>query len=212
MGSLDGPRMLAVAALSVLITWLIARPLFESTWQDVPGSGVFWIAGIALATTVWWAILDAQAAASAGGAFSTGLLIVLGLSSATLSMTGSMVLGQFAGALAAALAAVAAFSWFARGVSLARGGMLVVAVLFVPLVASSLEQFYSAMPLIYAALLLASPLCGAIADVPGVRPRRPTIRAVVRIVAMSLPAAVAMILAAVVFSGKMAESGELGWQ
>jgi hypothetical protein len=205
-------NLIVVAALAGAIVWLMLRPLFGSSWEESRNTGVIWIAAITFATALWSALLDAQAARDSGPAFALAMTIVLGLASATIAMTGSQSLGQIGGILTAAVGAVSLFSFFLRGVSLARGGTIPIALLFVPLLAASMDGFFSNMPRHYAAGLIISPLGCWLAELPVVRRQSPVTRGSVRLLASVVPAAIVTAFATLAFRRAMAESGELGWQ
>jgi hypothetical protein len=212
LGTVWFVNLTIVAALAGVIVWLMLRPLFGSTWDEAKSTGVMWIAAIAAATAVWWIQTDVQAARDSGPTFAVALVIVLALASATMAMTGSQTLGQIGGMLAAAVGAVALIGLFLSGMTLARGGIVPIAVLFVPLLAASLDGFFSTMPRHYAAGLLLSPLGGWLAELPVVKRRSPIVRGTVRILASVALAAIVTVFAFLAFRRDMVESGELGWQ
>jgi len=211
-GSVSLINFIVVAALAGAIIWLMLRPLFGSTWEESRATGVIWIAAIALATAFWWILHDIQAARDSEPAFAVALTIVLALASATIAMTGSQTLGQIGGMLAAAVGAVALIGFFFGNLMLTRGGIMPIALLFIPLLAASLDGFFSTMPRHYAAGLFLSPLGGWLAELPVLRRRRPLTRGTIIVFASTALAAIVTILAFLAFRRDMLESGELGWR
>ncbi|MEO6811680.1 MAG: hypothetical protein ABI353_21420 [Isosphaeraceae bacterium] len=185
-------RWLGRLVLTVAVLGLLLGPLARNVWPWPiltvrligPGAGVL----------VVWGLLDALGERLAGGSLTTVLALVAGGSSVVLVLTGSLVLGELAGVLTAAVVVSRFGSIGDSGPPSTRGLVAVVVVMLAGLLLAG--RFYSETPTSAAVLLAVAPLAAWIDRLC----RLPAwTRALVRVLAVSLLVglAIAIALAAV---------------
>ena len=201
-------RLFLVGAVAGALTWLLGRPLLESKWES---NGAIWMIGIALVMTVVWAMLDLLTARVHDASLACALFIVVASTAATATMSAGQLIGQIAGALAAAIAALVGFNVLFRGVPLSRGGAIVVTLLWVSLLVCASVHAYAEMPVTHSLLLLTAPMLAWGGELPPLRNRGALARGVARVLAVSIPCVIALMLAGIELRRAMRESGELGW-
>jgi hypothetical protein len=164
----------------------LLKPKFQYGWS--PGQGWLWLAGLALALVFLAVIVDLLAQRTAKPIEFPGyLLIVCAGTVGALMLSGSMLLGQLATALAAGVFGTLILTL--RGIALSRGAAPVFSLLLGALLVSG--YFFASLPATSAALLIVAPV---LALVPAGKPA--TFWAfVARAALVSLPVAAAVILA-----------------
>lgn len=183
-------------------TWLLIRPLPAETHSLLTKLG--WLVMRAVIWGGWWIAIDALSHDSRGASVPRDLLIVTASSALVLMMSGSKLLGLLGGSLAASLAVFVAVGLFAE-LSMARGGVLVLATLLSGLLICGL--FYASLSRGNAVLLLLAAVLTAAGRFRPVRNLTGWKQHVVRIVLVSVPAGLALALAAAEFAKSMSESG-----
>lgn len=155
-------RWLGRLVLTGAVLGLVLGPLARNGWSWPVlaarlvglGVGVLWV----------WGLLDARDERLAGGALLTVLAMVAGGSSLALALSGSLVLGELAGVLTAAVVALRFGLGRDPGSTAARGLMAVVVVVLAGLLLAG--RFYSETPTSAALVLAVAPLAAWI-DRPG---------------------------------------------
>lgn len=177
--------------LTTVVLTAILGPIYGETWTTTPvllGGAL-----IGIVMILAWTGLDGVADRLAGAPLLLPLLVWLTGASVVLVLSGSMVLGRLAGALTAALAGCWAASCRSGPVSLTRGGSPVVAANLGSLLLNG--YFYAETPTGSVALLALAPAVLGLVLLGPVQ-RRPTWqKALVAVVAMLAPVAVAVGLA-----------------
>ena len=152
-----GSRWYAAWPVRLLLGCLFAGVLLNSyllnTWDRV--EGILWIAGLGVGTAVLWNTLERLSAKRTGASLPLSLLLFCSASSVAFVFSGSGLLGQLTGVLAAVFGAAVVLAWWAPGLSLASGTLTV----FVPVYAGLLIQayFYSELPFWSAVLMYLAP-------------------------------------------------------
>ena len=165
---------------------LLLRPKFSYGWSLV--EGYIWVGCLAGAMVLLAIILDALVRRSAmAGEMPAFLLIVCGGTFGALMLSGSMLLGQFAAVLGAAVFGTLVFT--ARKIALGRGIVPVFSLLIGALLTSGF--FFAELPGLSAVLLAFAP--GLALVLPG-RPSK-LLTFGVRAALISLPILVALLLA-----------------
>jgi hypothetical protein len=140
--------------LAVLVLGVVLGPVLSDDWpsrRDLARQG-----GLVLVVLVAWVGLETLAAGRSTAALGPSLLALAAASAAALLLSGSVVLGQIGGGLAAALGVVWIVSWWLPDRSLSRGG---VPVLVATLAALLIEgQVYSGLAREAGLLLGTAPL------------------------------------------------------
>lgn len=146
-------RVAIFALVSTGALRLLLRPKFQYGWS--PGEGWVWVAGLGCAIVLLAIVLDALARRP-GTAVETPifLLIVSAGTSGALMLSGSMLLGQFAMVLAAAVFGALVFA--IRKVALGRGIVPVFSLLLSALLVSG--YFFAELPATSAVLLAFAPV------------------------------------------------------
>jgi hypothetical protein len=184
--------------LAIVLPVALARPLVTYSWGA--GKGTLYVAllGIAVAALSW---IVQRTAERRDGALVPALLLVVATGSAgLLVMSGSALLGQLAGLLAAASGAALVLAFWRPRVSLAGGGVTVAVLLLSGLWITGF--FYAEMPLPSAILAPLSLAAGAgLAQIPAVRGRGRGQLVVISLVAASILIGAAVGFAAVEYFG-----------
>lgn len=146
-------RVLIFVLISAGALRLLLKPKFQYGWSL--GEGWFWVGCLACAFVLLAIILDALARRSAT-AVETPAFLLLACAGAfgALMLSGSMLLGQFAAALGAAVFGSLVFT--ARKVALGRGIVPVFSLLMGTLLVSA--YFFAELPLTSAVLLAFAPV------------------------------------------------------
>lgn len=154
-----GKRWYARFSLNLLLGGLFAgvvlRSYLQNTWER--DEGILWIAGLAAATTLLRNTLERLATKRRGASLPLSLWLFCAATSVAYTMSGSALLGQLTGALAAVFGAAIVLAWWAPGLSLAAGALTVFAPVYVGLLIQA--HFYSELPLLSAVLLYLTPFC-----------------------------------------------------
>jgi hypothetical protein len=164
-------RLLLVGAL---LGSSLKTPL---TYSWGPGTATIWLAGLGVGMLALWDGMERLVARLPGPALPLALCVVAGIAALLLGMSASVLLGQLAGGLAAALAVSSAVAVWQPAVSFARGTTPVVVVVLCGL--SLNGYFYAELDWLGALLVPLSPLVVWIARVRPLRQLNPVPRAVV---------------------------------
>jgi hypothetical protein len=178
-------RVLIFAVVSGGALQLLLKPKFQYGWSL--GEGWLWVVCLVCALVLLAVILDALARRTATAVeMPAFLLIVSAGTSGGLMLSGSMLLGQFAAVLAAALLGTLVFT--IRKVNLGRGIVPVFSLLLVALLLSG--YFFAELPASSAALMAFAPVLALIPIRMLTLPAFP-----VRAALVSVPILVALVLA-----------------
>ena len=174
-------RLLISAAAVTGVAW---RRFVNEQWEVGPGA--LRIAGLALAITVFWSMLEAIASRLRGA---TPVIIIAGLCLASAPLLifdaayGSV--GNGAVALAISLVPVIALAWLRKPISIARGGVAVVS-LVLGLLWADAVVWQDGINAWQGAAYLLAPLGTLVWLAPWVRSRKPWLRSVLTIGAVAL--------------------------
>ena len=109
--------------LTGLMLWLTLKPMVQYSWSRPQAAA--WFAALGLAALLFWGLVDSLAGRKSGPGLTLCLLIVSVEGAALLGLSGSAMLGQLSGALAAALAPIALIVLWRPAHSLPRGAVAV---------------------------------------------------------------------------------------
>jgi hypothetical protein len=169
---------LVASSLVVLITpWLLLRKL-----PLEPRAMWTWSIGAGLGMVTWWLAMEALARRSRAGVLAAILALVIGISGLAVINAHSRQLGMLTGALAFPLLIVALAAAWSGGASLARGGILALAVLLLGLLLGG--RFFADLSTRDMALLAVAPLAAWAGEIPGLGKANSRKRIAVRIVAV----------------------------
>lgn len=150
-------RVLIFALVSAGALRLLLKPKFQYGWSF--SEGWLWIACLVCGTVLLAVALDALTRRSATAVEMPAILVITCAGAfGALMLSGSMLLGQFAAVLAAAILGTLVFT--IRGVSLGRGIVPVFSLLLVALLLSG--YFFAELPAISAALIAFAPVLALI--------------------------------------------------
>jgi hypothetical protein len=144
----------ARAVLSAAVPWLLLRGLEEHTWESTK-EAMLWYAGLGFGLFSVWAVLEWRARQVQGGPQPLVFCLVAGGGAVALAAGRSGVLGQMAGALAAALGPLVLLAFLEPKRS-ARGAIPVFVLVLAALAMSG--HFFAELPASSALLLLIAPL------------------------------------------------------
>jgi hypothetical protein len=180
-----------VSALLVVATvpWLLLAPLAKHTWTREQTT--LHLTGLSFALLGLWIGLEVLSRQVSVRQLGVGLLITTLATSASLAISGSLQLGQLAGALAATVGGALAVTLFNPRLRLSGGALAVVVVIAGALMMDS--HYYAFLPAPSGALLALSFLTPWFGRWPGSMTDRK--RTLVHLAAAFLPAAVAVGLA-----------------
>lgn len=179
-------RVVIFALVSTGALRLLLKPRFQYGWS--PGEGWAWVAALGCAIVLLAIVLDALVRRPGTAVeMPIFLLIVSGGTSGALMLSGSMLLGQFAMVLAAAVFGALVFA--ARKVALGRGIVPVFSLLVSALLVSG--YFFAELPATSAVLLAFAPVL-ALVDI-GMANRLLALGS--RAALVSVPVALALVLA-----------------
>jgi hypothetical protein len=119
-------RWVARVLVSAAVPWLILRPLREHSFT--PSESNLWLASATGVIVVVWSALEAAVDRLQGHAAALALTVLVGATAAALGLSGTALLAQTTGGLAAALGVTVALGWLRPGLSLARSAVPAVAV------------------------------------------------------------------------------------
>lgn len=176
--------------MSTLFMLILLRSMIMYTWTDP--QALFWLAMIIPTTAVTWKYLDVLARRRKGATVPMTLSLVCAVASGCLALSGSMLLAQLAGALASIFAVAVLLGLWARDFTLSGGGIS----LFVLLYAGLLWQgcFYAELPVVSGGLLFLAPLTAWVLEIKIIRQLSPKKTALVRLMTMCIPLAIAVLL------------------
>jgi hypothetical protein len=179
-------RMLAAGFVAAGALRLLLHPLFSHAWTG--GVGWMWVTGLSVAAVLMMQSLDALSRQSSSRLETPLLLFIVSAgTSIALSLSGSLLLGQFAAVLGAALAGMLALGW--RGPVNREASSFVFSLLLMALIVSG--HLFAELPATSGLLLAVSP---PLAGIP-IPASRPLSILATRIVLISAPIALALLLA-----------------
>jgi len=144
----------ARAVLAAVVPWLLLRGLAEHTWESTLEAAL-WYAGLGFGLFAVWSVLEWRAGKLVGPAQPLVFCLVAGGGALALAEGRSGMLGQMAGALAAALGPLVLLALLEPRRS-ARGAIPVFVLLLAALAMSG--HFFAELPAASALLLLVAPL------------------------------------------------------
>jgi hypothetical protein len=173
----------------------------NQTWDALRGA--LWLGGIAIVAVIWWACFE-NVAREGGVVMPVGAMMVCGMAGLVVMLVSDQTVGQPAGALAVALAGVAAVVGWFGDISLARGTAAVIAGVGVCMLA--MAYFISGVPMVDLGLVAAAPLvlaAGAALPNNGSHPSR---QLAIRLMIVLFPLGIALGLAVAQFQREKAEN------
>jgi len=176
----------ASLVLVALAVWLLARPLMR---RVEPAEYWKWFGLFAGAVLLWWVLTEGLATRVRGAALPLLLTICASVAALVLVNAHSLLLGQLAGAVAATLGAMTALGFYFRNLSLARGGVLALAVVFVGVVLCG--HLFADLTMTDLTLLLAAPLTAWAGELRFLK--RGGVRLAVRLVAVLIVLAIPLV-------------------
>lgn len=175
----------------MLFIWPQSLSLFEYRWS--PRETMLWLGGMAVAVSILWELTERLARRRAGFMLPAILWLVTVAASIALVWTGSAMLGQLAGALAAILGAAVVLTLWAPKLSLAFGAVSMWVLLFTGLLWQG--RFYSELGLGSAVCFLAAPVFAWAGEWPALQAKPAWTRGAVRLIAVLIPLAIGLFLA-----------------
>jgi len=176
-----------IAVSAALCYALLQRPI-ENIWGR---NEIFaWLGGLTLFLTAVWFSTERIASFRGGASLPLSLWAWCALSAGTFTIAGSGVLGQLAGALAAACGAAVVLAWWAPGIRLSGGALTALVPLFFGLVLRS--HFFGELTIWSAALLAGAPFALWFGEQRKFHFNRPWKSALVRTAAVAVPALIAL--------------------
>lgn len=192
-------RVVAVAALAVVLIWLLLRPLVGSEFSGAAAAG--WIAAGALAMNLWWVAINQLARYGPRLLAPIVLILTAGGGAAILADNGLLQRGGLVlGAMTAILAASAVVAAMSPRFRLAGGGTLAATlVLFGTLLYGYYYIYPDPAPRLIGAMgiVLAAPLLAWVAWLPGIRRRGAWLRGAIAVAVVLLGVGAAIGLAEV---------------
>lgn len=158
-------RWLVGLAVSLAVPRLLFQQMLTHTWTGA--DGWIWTGSLGVALFVVWTGLETLASRVPGPFLPLALTLVASTAALALLTSGSALLGQLAGALAAGLGALFLLTLLRRDLAIARGGVAVPAVALGGLV--GIGYFYAELPWTAALLLLGAPLLGWLGELRPLR-------------------------------------------
>jgi len=141
-------------ALFLALPYALLGPMLQYSWGGL--EGVLWITGLGTAAFVLALVLEHAAGRGSGFAMPLQLTLLATGSSILLVLSGSVLLGQLAGILAASLGAFLVLAFFFPSLSLAGGTMTVFSIQLAGL--WMLGYFYAELTATIALILFLAPL------------------------------------------------------
>lgn len=188
--------------LGVGLAFSMLRPLITHRWG--PGAGTLRaLAAGALGAGVWSGVEEAGRRRP-GPAVPIALLVAAGGLGGVLALSGSVLLGQLAGVVAAALGVVTIAAWWRPSASLA-GGAGVVVLIHGGLTLAGLV--YADVPPLAAGLALLAPLGALAAMLPAASGKDRTTAPILAAVAAGVPIALALVLSFLEFRDSLGSGG-----
>ena len=195
-----GERWYAAWPLNLLLGGLFAgvllRSYLQNTWER--SEGIFWILGLAAAMTLLWNTLERLAAKRTGASLPLSLWLICAAASVAYAMSGSALLGQLTGSVAAVFGAAVVLAWWAPGLSLAAGTPAVFAPLYTGLLLQA--YFYSELPFWSAILLYLAPYALWFGEARRVYYTKPWKAALTRLLIIGAPLGIALWIASYVMT------------
>jgi hypothetical protein len=182
-------------ALAIVTVELVLRNRFASRWTE-GAEAAGWAVGLAALILVEWAALGRLLRAP-GARGPLVVWLLAGHLAGIAALTGSVTIGQLAGALAAGAGAALVAAWWRPRVTLAGAGAGLATLALAGLTLNA--HFFSYTPGTDALLVAAAPLVGLLGELPPLRRERPWARTLTTAILVSLPLAVALVRALLAF-------------
>jgi hypothetical protein len=181
----------SIALLVLVMAWLV--PANRRQWLTTREAMTMMIA-IGAGLVVWWALMEPLAARYRGATLPLLLSAVAGAGAMVIADGGSQRLGLIEGAAAVALLVVALLALWLRELSLARGGVLTIAIVMLGLLVCG--YLYADVKWPQVVILAVAPLLAWVGMVRMVRERRAWQRFVIVAVLVLIVVSIAAIPAA----------------
>ena len=193
-----GTRWYAAWPLSLLLSGLFAavllRSYLQNTWERT--EGIIWIAGLSIGAVALWNTLEHLSAKRTGASLPLSLWLISAAVSVAFGMSGSALLGQLAGAVAAVFGAAVVLAWWAPGLSIAAGTPIVFAPVYMGLLVQA--YFYSELPFYSAVIFCLAPFALWFGEARRVYFMTPWKAALTRLMIIGAPLALAVWIASTV--------------
>jgi hypothetical protein len=178
--------------LSAVVLSLQFRNKIRLDWQGAEIA--LWLAGLSTAFAISAWNLEQLADRRTGASMPLAMLVWCAAGSVLLMLSGSTLLGQLMGAMAAVFAGAVLLSWWNKGFTLTRGAMSVLAILYGSLLAQG--YFYAETPAASAMVAAAAPFALWYGERRKIFYSSPSKAALKRAVYIAVPMSVALALAA----------------
>lgn len=192
-------RVSAGLVLAAVLCFVLLKPLVDPA-TVAKGAAAAWVAGGAVAITLWWLCMNQVALAGPRMLAPAVAMLAAAGAAAVLGEGGLAQRGGFTmGAAAAVLGASLAVAAFTPRFSLAGGGTLVAALIIPGTLFYAWFYIYPDIGprmMTAIALVFAAPALAAVVFLPGVRNRSPWTRGIVAVLAVLLGVAAAVALVA----------------
>jgi hypothetical protein len=194
------PRLAVAAATGLILlhgsVYLNGEPGPDSlAWT--PREARRMLCGLAVALTLEWALLGRLAQRQSNRAVVASLMLAVGAAGIAVMLTGYASGGMLGAPIAGALAGVALASLCLSGVLDLRGAVGVGVVSLFALVV--VGHFFGDLPTTIALLLFFAPLLGWLPELPAALRSRPLVRGTARILLITTPIVLALVLAVMKF-------------
>ena len=178
--------------MSFGISVLLLKPLLQYAWNAAEGA--LWMSGTGIFILLIWLLLNKSADISGSLPALSAALVLSAFSGITLLLSGSILLGQLSGVLAASLVPVAFLSLLAPDLALYRMATPVI----VPVLAGLwvIGYFFAEMPLMSTAFLFIAACSTFICKLRWVGGLSPLKRSFITGAAAAVPSAIALAIAA----------------
>jgi hypothetical protein len=189
-------RWLMGAGATMLAVLLLTPPGTGHLWEA--GDAVDWVWKLLTAATVGlvWLATEPLARKRRGASLPLSLLLAVSGGSMVLMLSGNDVLARTLGAAAAALGVCVLVAWLRPAFALTGGATAILALTLVGLLSLGRSYSYSEVPLLAYALPAFAPMLLWIAELPALKKLRPWQVVLVRLALVSIPAGLAVALAA----------------
>jgi hypothetical protein len=196
-------RPIVACACLAPFVWLLLPPLHPESMSTVTKTA--WAIGLLIPAVAWWMWLDAFAVSHTGPLVPFLLGIVSSAVALVLMMSGSKLLGQLGGVVAATMGSCFAVAILANSVSLARGGVFIAVSMIAGLLICA--HFYAYLTRLNGSLLLIAGVATAAGSFLPADVLQGWKRPALLLLLVLIPAGAAVALAALEFAASATDPG-----
>jgi hypothetical protein len=195
VGAVHPLRVSVGFAVLAIVVWLLIRPLPAATLGST--AKIVFATSLAAIATAWWIALSTIEREPTAIAVLLSWLVVSATASVVLVLSGSLLFGQLAGSLVAALGPCVVYAWFSDGLSLTRGGALVFLGIVVGLLLGG--YFYAYLTRMNGALLLLAAILSCAVRFSPISALGGWKQSLSQVVLVSIPSLTSLVIAAADF-------------